>query len=398
MWGAKLFKRSIQGSVSDSDFFEKFFPKTSATKRSSIRIAAVYTCLNVIGETFGCLPLDHRVRGKFGSEVVDSDESRLLKVRPNPIMTAFDYWSTAAKQIKIYGNSYSVIERDRAGLKNIWLVDPTCVTVTTNGRELIYTINGRVFRDMEILHFKNFSLDGITGLSAIQENIATMNMAARLRDYNDKIIQERPPGYLSTDIVPKDKDTIEKIKSSWNTSDVGKIPFLYGGVKFNQLTLPADQVAFIESSSLTVQDIYGIFRVPPALAQNLKDATYNNAEQQDLVFSKYSLSMRTAIEQECTYKLLSDSDYFKFNLKGLLAGDIMARREFYNTMLNFGVMSANDVLELEDMNGFEGGDKRFIQGGMVPLESLSKLDSVKKKKLKEILNGSFDSVLNILEN
>lgn len=382
-------------SLKDSDWFKENFPSffdsvassTGVSKRTAIKIATVYTCLNILGETFGALPFDVKqddpVKGRITRK--DSPVYRLIHDRPNPFTTAFDFWSTIIKLIKGWGNAYARIQRFQSEPVALWLVFPSDVQVLKTENGIFYKIisTGEILAHTDILHFKNFSLDGYIGLSAIDENRITMGHAKKLKEYNSSLVGERPYGYLSAETPPKDLNTKENLKKMWSgdkkmgVEKVGDIPLLYGGLKFNPLTLPADAVAYIDSADMTEQEIYGIFRIPPTLGQNYKRATFSNAEQQDLVFSKHSLALRTAIEQECTYKLFPETNYdagmpmyTKFNLKGLLAGDIKSRREFYEKMIMLGVFSQNDVLDLEDMPRFEGGDRRYIQGAMVPLDKI----------------------------
>ena len=46
----------------------------------------------------------------------------------------------------------------------------------------------------------------------------------------------------------------------------------------------------------------------------------------------------------------------RFNLDGLLRGDIAARSSYYTTMRNVLAMSPNEIRIKENMNPFEGGD------------------------------------------
>ena len=72
--------------------------------------------------------------------------------------------------------------------------------------------------------------------------------------------------------------------------------------------------------------------------------------------------------------LFSDSEkkefFIKFNLTARLRGDANSRASFYQTMRQNGIMSANDVRELEDMNLIpedQGGSKFFVNGNVVDM-------------------------------
>ena len=70
-----------------------------------------------------------------------------------------------------------------------------------------------------------------------------------------------------------------------------------------------------------------------------------------------------------------DRFYFKFFVNGLARGDMQARGQWYATMRNIGVLTANDILRLEDMNTIsaaEGGDLRTMQSGFTTLANIGK--------------------------
>jgi HK97 family phage portal protein len=427
---------SFRGSLTDTkwwkdnlkSFFDANPSSETVSKRNAIRVSSVFICLNILGETFGSLPFDVKQDTKKGRITrKDHPVYKLIHDRPNPYTTAYDFWSTIPKLIKGWGNCYVRIIRTQSIPSALYLIHPETVEVLVNGNDIFYRIRttGEVVPHTDILHFKGFSLDGIIGLSAIDENRLTVGHAKKLKQYNSSLVGNRPYGYLSAETSPKDQNQKENVTKLWQEKvQIGDIPLLYGGVKFNPLTLPADAVAYIESSELNEQDIYGIFRIPPTMGQNYKRATFSNAEQQDLVFSKYSLAMRTGIEQECNAKLFNEDNYesgeplyCKFNLKGILAGDIKTRKEFYQTMVTLGVFSQNQVLKLEDMETFEGGDRRYIQGAMVPLDMIDEfvkkgkttptksdqeekhfLTDEKRNELRGILNGHYKDVIDILES
>ena len=65
--------------------------------------------------------------------------------------------------------------------------------------------------------------------------------------------------------------------------------------------------------------------------------------------------------------------YFKFNLNGLMRGDMQTRTAYYHNARQDGWMSANDIRELEEMNKIPpemGGDVYAVNGNMIPLAAV----------------------------
>ncbi len=379
------------------------------------RLSIVFTCLNVLGETRGSLPCDVMRNTDKGNIAVPQDPiHRLVHDRPNAYMTAFTFWSTIEKLKKAWGNAYAEIERDSNEVPvALWIRYPWLMTFTIlpGGREVYYHYEGRDIRNTDMLHFKNYSMDGYLGISSIKQNALAINTGLKLKEYNNNLIGERSWGYLYTDAgKPKDLTTKANMQGLWsgktkdedqatvrnpqtgiqekvNMGSFGTLPLLYGGVKFQSLALPADDVAYIETAQMTNVDIYGIFRVPPTFGQDWEHTPYNGAEQQDLIFAKYTLASIRDDEQEMNEKLFPETNktskeplYIKFNLKGLLMGDHKSRQEFYSKLFAIGVFSPNMILEMEDLPHYPDGDKRYIQGAYVPVDQISELVGAQIKK------------------
>jgi len=62
--------------------------------------------------------------------------------------------------------------------------------------------------------------------------------------------------------------------------------------------------------------------------------------------------------------------FFKFDILGLMRGDMAARANYYHTLLSDGVLSINEVRELEDRNAVQNGDLHLCQVNQIPLESM----------------------------
>jgi HK97 family phage portal protein len=426
-WNA-MFPTMFEGALSNTP---------SISEVSAQRIATVFTCLNIRGETFGSLPFSVKKNTTTGPATDYKNKvHRLIHDRPNEYTTAFDFWNAIEKLKLAWGNAYAEIIRDSSFEPSalIILLPQDVKLEKSPSGDIYYKHKERVIRSTDILHFKNYTMDGLCGISSIRQNAMTLSLAMKLNQYNSSIIGDRPPGYLVAPpgVRPKDAQQKDQIKKQWDdrskstdsevnttASSLGGIPLLYGGVEFKSFSLPADDVAYIESAKLKDQDIYGIFRIPPTLAENYEKAPYNSSEQQDIVFVKYSLASIREIEQECTEKLFPESNkqtgtlYCKMDLRGLLRGDTNARKEFYGGLFNIGAITPNQICELEDLPTYgKDGDQHFVQGALVPIDKIadiaaqaaasktpvSRAEIIKelREKIQPKLNGHYADIADIL--
>lgn len=359
------------------------------SSKQALRISTVFTCTLVRAESLSSLPASVKQFSEKGSRTAyEHPTHRLIHDKPNPFQTASDFWKTVSLHIDLYGNCFVKItytKAYRASRLDI-ICDPRSVQImrSENG-EAYYDYDGKRYKSYEMLHFKDLSLDGYYGCSRISYNSETLGYARKLKNYGSNAVGNKPPGYFSTDatydVVKKQQ---EALSEGWNSNIAnGKTPLLPFGLKYNNLMISPGEAQYLDAIGATKEDIYGIFRVPPTLAQNYERATFANAEQQDLVFVKYTLlPLVTNIEQECNAKLFSEDNdtsrtpyYVKFNTGALLRGDFKTRTEGYRTLFNIGAINGDTIADLEDWNKWEGGDRRFIPMNMIPLDKVDEFIS-----------------------
>jgi HK97 family phage portal protein len=358
----------------------------SVTPETSVRISTVYTCILVRAESLSTLPASVKQYTSTGSTTAEKHPAHyLIHTRPNPFQTASDFWKSISMHMDLYGNAYAVISYSGRMLPTrIDLIpDPVEMKISVYDGKPLYSYKGKTYEDWQILHFKDLSIDGVYGISKIAYNAETIGYAYKLKSYGKNAIGSKPPGYFSTDApfdtVRKQQDEISK---GWKERiAAGQTPTLPFGLKYNNLIISPNDAQYLEAVNATKEDIYGMFRVPPTLAQNYERATFANAEQQDLVFLKYTIMpLLTNIEQECNTKLFAESNktasepfYVKFNANAFMRGDLKSRAEFYIRLAQYGLIDGDQVADLEDWNKWEGGNRRFVPLNTVPLDRVDEV-------------------------
>jgi hypothetical protein len=154
------------------------------------------------------------------------------------------------------------------------------------------------------------------------------------------------------------------------------VKILGKGTTYKPFDMPLVDAQFLESRKFAVTDIARWFRVPPHKIADLDRSTNNNIEHQSIEFVNDTLvPWLVRLEQEINTKLIVGSarnvQYSKLDARAVLRGDLMARANYYRLMTQMGVMSINEVRELEEMNGIgPDGDERLVQINMTTLEKL----------------------------
>jgi HK97 family phage portal protein len=353
--------------------------------RSAMRLTAVYRCIALLSETVASLPKSVVDETQGYSKPFASHPVNALLHRPNPFMTGFSFWETVMVGLMHNGNTYARIIRNTFGIAvRLKLLDFDKMQVYKNDDdELFYVYDGEEIPYFDILHFRGLSMKGFFGLSPIQVaaealgiSLGSQRVAAKF--YKNGLQQQ---GIIEMDGQMSD-EAFKQFQKHWQESyggaknGFGNIPILEHGGKWKSMSLPFDQVQFIETREFQIEEICRIYGVPPHMVQDLRRATFSNIEHQDIAFSKYAIrSWCKRIEEECDAKLFTLSEQgrygIKFNLDGMMRGDSTARSNYYQKGVLTGYLTPNEVRNFENLPPIPGLDEPFKPLNMVVNNSIN---------------------------
>jgi len=353
----------------------------TVTPESSLRIAAVAACTRLYAESVASLPLHVYERTERGKLRADTHPHyAVLHDAPNDYQTSFTWRAQLMAHVLLWGNAYSVIERDSAGrVRALWPLAPERVVIRRDGSGIYYEhyAPGRDiarFRFEDVLHVKCFSLDGVQGVSVIsmaRQGIGEAHVMARHSATTFKN-QVRPglvmksSEWLDIDTVLKWKDWIQKQGEAYNA---GKTIALPAGIDLDKIQVSNEDAQFLQSRQFSIQEIARWFRVPAHLIGDPTRLAYSSAEQEMISFQQHTLRpVLVNIESEINFKLFPErTRYFaEFDANGLSRGDQAARYEAYSKGLNAGFLVVNDVRRWENLPELEGGDVPLRPANMLP--------------------------------
>ena len=355
------------------------FSNELVTERRAHGLATVYTCLNVRSRTIASLPLNPMIEENDTKRILtDHAVYYPLAQQANNYMSSAQLFLTSMIHSDSWGNSVVGINRDSRGRPYSFdLICPGEWDVTKVDGDAFYKINGEMYSSKDVLHFRWFSLDGLMGISPIRQNQILMGSAFKQARYQGMTLGQRVPAIMSYEGTLSPEQRAQNQENFQKDIASGKIPILSNRWHYTPTIIPPGEADYISQANLTDQQIYGIYQLPPTFAQNYDRATWSNAEQADLVYAKHTVTpICRVIEQECNMKLFTEKEkknhFVKFNMNGLLRGDIAARAAFYTAMRNIGGMNGNEIRDREDMNGYDGGEIFTVQGANIPIDQLRK--------------------------
>ena len=372
----------------------------SVDPKTAIRFAPVYQCIRVLAESIGMMPLHlYEQKGETKTKALGHSLYGLLHDAPNDFQTSQEWREMMIAHLCLRGNFYCWINRVNSKVVELLPLQPDVVKPKQhNDWSVTYQITfpggeTRTVPAEEILHVRLMTLDGLVGLSPIAQAKNTIGLGLAAEKFGSQLFGNgsRPSGILSTEKNITDKQQLDLIKEQWdgaNGSEQLRTAILSGGLEWTAISINPEEAQFLETRGYQRTEIAGLFRVPPHMIGDLTKTTVGNVEQQAIDFVTHSLMpIYTRIEQRIKVSLLTDQErntlYAKFNVNGLLRGDMKTRGEFYWRQFQMGALSSNEIREFEDRNPVEGGDAYWVPSNMMDPEKADQLTGLPKPKLEE---------------
>jgi HK97 family phage portal protein len=362
----------------------------SLNSSSVLALSTVWACVNLLAGTIASLPIMVYRTDRSGGRTVAYDHPLywLLHDSPNFDQTACDFWEFMAAAVELWGNAFARIYREGGVVKALEPIQPDIVSVERNpSGDLTYrwSDEGKTYvqTSASMLHIRGFGGSPYGGLSTLSYGRRTFGLAAAIERSAASTFRNglRPSGTLTFEKFLTDEQRTlveaklqEKFASAVNS---GRPMVLEGGTKWQSLSINPEDAQMLESRGFSVEEIARFFGVPPHMIGHTEKSTSwgTGLEQQVLGFQKFSLRRRLKrIEQALEKQLLTPLDraaglQVEFVVEGLLRGDSAARAAFYNSGLQNGWMTINEVRNLENLPPVDGGDIPRMQIQNQPIDA-----------------------------
>ena len=411
LFGGKKLNRKVQNVTSfGNEPAEKFLIAIQKeVENEALKLSAVYSAISTISNTMSKIPFS--VINRFTKEKVDDDNLyRLLNLQPNL-------------------NTNVVDAHKNFWVKDLYKGEAFCVPArsfrSTFIEELVYVDNNKVEKDIdtngvvhynvimpygkelrlrydEIIHLKEFTLNGIDGVSPLEYARHTVQTGLNQTTFEKAFYENygRPNDYLKTAsdlsgkkiFKVKDKDgnetQIEKsmkdiVREEWAKCHQGDKLFstaiLDNGLEYDTVPqITPEQMQFVTAKNVTVEDIARFFDMGNCLHKlGIGKQTYSTNEQGQISYVTETIVPRLRKwEMEYTLKILTEEQrkkgwVVKGNVNAELRGDTANRATWYDKMRSMGVYNINEIRELEDLPSIgEQGETRLIGANSIPLEKL----------------------------
>lgn len=390
-------KRELRGSytLQDAALAEMLGITIDGMSAEKAREATYFTCMRILTDTMSKLPLKvHKASDNGVEEQHRHYLTTKLALRPNPLMSASDFWKSVEFYRDDVGHSVVFIERTNGLVENLYPLPMERVTIWIDDAGIIGKgekamwyqyhdgTNDHILFPEDVLHFKGMTRDGLTGMSIKDYLRTTIENAQAGSDYVNKYFKGglTAKGLLqyTTDIDPLNVTRLKKRFEDMSTGmdNVGKILPVPLGFTFNTINSTMVDSQFLELNQLSIRQIAAAFGIKMHQVNDMSDSKYANiTEQMDEFYRDTLHPILTMYEQELTYKLLLDEEikagfFLQFNVDVMLRTSLKERYEAYKLAIEGSFMKPNEARKKENMPPAPGGDQLIANGTYQPLDKV----------------------------
>ena len=339
---------------------------------SAKRIAAVLSCVGLIGRNVGMMPFRIYTDTASGKNTVPGHSVyQLLGIRPNDRQTPYEFFQMMQGHVELRGNAFAeIIPGTRSAVEQLIPMHPDRVTIeqlSTGRLRYVYddplTKEKRPLLQEEVFHLRNWSDDGVAGQSTAAMACDVFGTALAEQDYAGRFFKnDARPGGLIEGTNFRDKQAEQEFRESWQRSQTAanrhKTAMLPAGLTYKEIGVKPSDAQLLDARKFSRIEICSIFGVPPHLiGETEKTATYASVEQFNIMFAVQCLLPRIVMWEQAIQRdlILQPRFYPKFSLAALLRGDTASRYAAYHTAIGDGWLSQDDVRALEDLNPIPDG-------------------------------------------
>lgn len=357
---------------------------------AALQLATVWACIDLIASLIASLPLfTYLVDGQGRRQLARGTRLYgLLHDSPNARMTPLEFGRAMVMNLELRGRAYARIDRAVNGeaialwpmpadqVESMVLPDGSMVYAYRLGADLA------VLSADNVLHLKGLG-NGTEGLAKLEFMRATVHEAAAAQGAASRLFTNggKPTGVLMVDHVlkPDQRTAVRERFAEMQSGAFARLFVLEADMKYQQLSLSPEQQQLLETRQYSVEELCRWFGVPPVLVHHSNVTTWGSGVEQ-ILDGFYKLQVRprlVAIEQAITKRVLTPAQRARFSVEysfdALYRASSKDRAELYAKQVQNGLLTRNEVRQLENWPLMAGADQLTAQSNLVPLHLLGQL-------------------------
>ena len=362
----------VRGRVAEAFFPSSKTPLPSVSETTALRIADVFAAVRVLADGLAGLPLKAYRRAPQG-RVPAGDDARIARLlrSPSPGTTSADLISQIVIDISVSGTAFLAKYRSDGEVVQLGTLPPDQVQVEQRGSRIIFKLTRAEgvseHGPEDVVAIRGASRDGLRGLSPVRQCARALQINQGLLDYagawlansgrpSGIIAPAEANGVLTTPGADDVADAKDRVEEEFSVVDqrTGRIMVLSAPISFERVEPAMRDQEFLGQREWSVRETARIFGIPPfKLGVSAGDSlTYSTVSQMNRAFVDDSLRpLAVRVERAISGDpdLCPGGTYIAFSFDALLRGDTRERFAAYQTAIEAGFLSVEEVRELEDL-------------------------------------------------
>lgn len=335
-----------------------------------------FSCINNISQDIAKCTLQIKKETEKGEALAKEHYLYdLLRLRPNPYMSAIDCYKTFIALAKHWGYAGLFIDRQGWKVRGLYPVKITDCTIdnaglinSTKDNKILWDFEGvdgetgSCF-DKDIIILRDFTLDGIKGKANRKILSESLDSSLKSQNYLNKLftngLTNKVVVQMTSDI--KDEKELKKVQAKFDRvySNNGRIFTVPAGYNVQPMNLSLSDAQYTELRKLSKEEIAMSFRVPLSKLGIIRDTAESEEQDNIKYLGECLLVIFEQVEQEMDYKLLTNNERkqgykIRFNVKVLLRTDSKTQADVINSYVKNGVYDldmARSILGVEKLGG-----------------------------------------------
>lgn len=289
--------------------------------------------------------------------------------------SAIDYYNGGIYWKKSYNSNGELVSLFRMDARQV-----------TRSRDLVnntykYSYNGTSYTDKEVLYIPSrFNYSTLTGGSSIFNAMSgTFDTTRKIDNFTmnsfDKgIVGKRLVVDISQSLPDATESQIEALRNQYEShytgiENSGKPLFKKKGIEYSEIGDNADNKTqeLLENRKFQEHEVAKLFGIPEEL---LSGAMSNvNIENVFTFLLEFAVKPLATQVQEAINLLFADGDNstFEFNYNGMLKVQFSTRIDAFIKQRTNGLLSTNEIRQMEDRSPVEAGDVLFTPTNLMPM-------------------------------
>lgn len=316
--------------------------ETTITKDKALQIPSVSEVINFISGTVASLPVKMVVNGQEQSDYRTS----LLNRETGDLLDSYQFKKAFISDMLLTGGGYAFIKKKSNTIIGIYYLTPEIVAIS-NGTDPVEKavkiyVNGKEYREWDIMRITRNSLNGVDGLGIIRENPILLNTMYSTMKYEYSTMSSGARRGFLTSEYKLDESSMNALKRAWvkftSTDNNTDVMVMNKGIGFQSAQSTATENQLNQSKAENAKALKEMLGVNDNYESTFKRCFLPIIAQLESAYNKFLL-----LESE------KDTHKFVIDCSEMLKTDTKTRYEAYKTALESGILQIDEVREMENI-------------------------------------------------